>query len=399
MTTSLSAAHGHALSVPDSAGAVRFVPTSERLSALTAAVAETAEQYDRSGEFPTRGLEAAHRHGVFAAVIGERFGGGGLDAVERLRVLQALGQGDPSVALIFANTVGTHVAQAHADVWPADLYDRVLAETAERPVSINTARAEPELGAPARGGLPATTARRTASGWVVSGRKAYVTASTGLDYHLVWVKTDDPTPRVGHVIVPGGSPGIEIVETWDHLGLRASSTHDVIYRDVEAPVENFLEIPYQGVYRDPAGQGGPLALGHTALYVGVARAAQEFFVRFANERVPAALGRPIATTERIQTVAGEIEAQLVTAETLLYDITARAVAGDETAIARTPLAKVQIVRAAITAVETAVAAIGNPGLTRHNPLQRHLRDVLSARVHPPQEDQALVGAGRRALGV
>ncbi|MFT4212246.1 MAG: acyl-CoA dehydrogenase family protein [Microbacterium sp.] len=381
------------------AGVTRFTASPDELAGLTASVARTAEHYDLTAEFPQQGLDAAHRAGVFAAVIGERFGGGGLDAIERLRVLQALGQGDPSVALIFANTLGTHVAQAHHDVWPAELYERVLAETAARPVSINTARAEPELGAPARGGLPATTARRTASGWVVSGRKAYVTASTGLDYHLVWAKTDDPTPRVGHVIVPGDSPGIEVVPTWDHLGLRASATHDVIYDEVEAPTENFLEIPYQGVYRDPAGQGGALALGHTALYVGVARAAQEFFLRFANERVPAALGRPIATTERIQTVAGEIEAQLVTAETLLYDITARAVAGDEIAIARTPLAKVQIVRAAVAAVETAVAAIGNPGLTRHNPLQRHLRDVLSARVHPPQEDQALLNAGRRALGV
>lgn len=376
-----------------------FAASPAELAALTAAVAQTAEHYDLTAEFPAQGLEAAHRAGVFAAVIGERFGGGGLDALDRLRVIQALGQGDPSVALIFANTLGTHVAQAHHDVWPPALYERVLAETAVRPVSINTARAEPELGAPARGGLPATTARRTAGGWVVSGRKAYVTASTGLDYHLVWVKTDDPVPRVGHVILPGDSRGIEIVPTWDHLGLRASATHDVVYDEVEAPAEHFLEIPYQGVYRDPAGQGGALALTHAALYVGVARAAQEFFLRFARERVPSGLGRPIATTERIQAVAGEIEAQLLTAETLLYAVTARAVAGDEAAIAHTPLAKVQIVRAAVAAVETAVAAIGNPGLTRHNPLQRHLRDVLSARVHPPQEDQALVGAGRRTLAV
>lgn len=381
------------------ASATRFTADPAELGTLTAAVAETAEHYDLTAQFPQRGLDAAHRAGAFAAVIGERFGGGGLGAVDRLRLLQALGQGDPSVALIFANTLGTHAGQAEHDIWPAELYARVLAETAVRPVTINTARAEPELGAPARGGLPATTARRTASGWVVSGRKAYVTASTGLDYHLVWAKTDDPTPRVGHVIVPGDSPGIEIVPTWDHLGLRASATHDVIYDEVAAPAENFLEIPYRGTYRDPAGQGGALALGHTALYVGVARAAQEFFLRFANERVPAVLGRPIATTERIQTVAGEIEAHLLTAETLLYGVTERAAAGDERAIAQTPLAKVQIVRAAITAVETAVAAIGNPGLTRHNPLQRHLRDVLSARVHPPQEDQALLVSGRRALGL
>ncbi|MGC0369694.1 acyl-CoA dehydrogenase family protein [Microbacterium sp. SLBN-111] len=376
-------------------------PTLSRvdLDALTSAVAETAERYDRSGGFPAEGLDAVHRAGVFQAVIGARFGGDEVDALERLRILQAIGRGDPSVALIVANTLATHIAQIDRDVWPAHLYERVIAETAERPVSINTARAEPELGAPARGGLPATTVRRTATGWSLTGRKAYVTASTGLDYHLVWAKTDDPEPRVGHLIVRGDAPGITIIPTWDHLGLRASSTHDVVYDDVEAPADHFLEIPYTGVYRDPAAQASALGLTHAALYVGVARAAQDFFTRFAHDRVPAGLGRPIATTERIQTVAGEIEAQLVQAETLLYGVTEKAVAGDPDAVARVPLAKVLIVRSAIAAVEAAVAALGNPALSRHNPLERHLRDVLSSRVHPPQEDQALLGAGRKVLGV
>ena len=48
-------------------------------------------------------------------------------------------------------------------------------------------------------------------------------------------------------------------------------------------------------------------------------------------------------------------------------------------------------------MQTAVAALGNPGLSRHHPLERHLRDVLCVRVHPPQEDTALLAAGRRLL--
>ncbi len=49
--------------------------------------------------------------------------------------------------------------------------------------------------------------------------------------------------------------------------------------------------------------------------------------------------------------------------------------------------------------KTAVAALGNPGLTRHNALERHLRNALCVRVHPPQEDAALLAAGKRVLGV
>ncbi|WP_283234673.1 acyl-CoA dehydrogenase family protein, partial [Candidatus Protofrankia californiensis] len=119
--------------------------------------------------------------------------------------------------------------------------------------------------------------------------------------------------------------------------------------------------------------------------------------RFANERVPTSLGRPIATTERIQTIAGEIEAQLVQAEEIAYGVARRFDDGDSSASERFVVAKPLVVRAAVAAVQTAVAAIGNPGLTRHNALERHLRDIHCARVHPPQEDAALLLAGRRTL--
>ena len=142
---------------------------------------------------------------------------------------------------------------------------------------------------------------------------------------------------------------------------------------------------------------GPVGISVTALYIGVARAAQEFFLTFANERVPTALGRPIATTERIQTIAGEIEAQIVQAEEVLYGLAARIDADDAEALRRAVLAKLLITRSIITAVQTAIAAIGNPGLTRNNPLERHYRDIQCSRVHPPQDDAALIIAGRRTL--
>jgi alkylation response protein AidB-like acyl-CoA dehydrogenase len=52
---------------------------------------------------------------------------------------------------------------------------------------------------------------------------------------------------------------------------------------------------------------------------------------------------------------------------------------------------------AIRAVDIALALIGNPGLSRHHPLERHHRDVLCSRIHTPQDDTVLLGAGRAAL--
>ena len=374
------------------------------LAQVTAEVAAHAADHDHTGDIPWPGIDAAHRAGLLTATIGRQFGGLGLGPRDTARILTALGEGDPSVALIAANSLISHHGQAVHPHWPAAYYDDLLRRLHEGPALVNVIRAEPELGAPARGGLPATTATRRADGWVINGHKAYATGGTALAYHVVWVTAVEPDgdperPRVGHAIVPADRPGITWIETWDHLGLRASNTHDVAYDDVVVPLDAFVEIPRgaDGVYRDPAAAAGPASLGHAALYLGVARAARTAFVDYARTRVPAALGHPIAQTDRIRSVAGEIDLQIVQAETLLHGALLRVEAGETSILPELSAVKVAIARSVITAVQTAVAALGNPGLSRHHPLERHLRDVLCIRVHPPQEDTVLLAGGRRVL--
>jgi len=385
---------------PVTTGAVlEPVDTSEAaLRRLTSSLAANAERYDRTGEFPWDSIQAVHDAGILTLGIGTRYGGRDLSLTEAARVMQALGRGDPSVALLTAMTLFQHLAQAKAPRWPDALYRKVVRDSQKGPVLMNAVRAEPEWGAPARGGLPATKVSRTADGWRLNGRKAYGTGSEGLAYHLVWAVTDeaatgDGEPLVGHLIVPGDSPGIEVIRTWDHLGLRASSTHDIVYADVEVPAENFPGVPVSEAGRDAAGFLG-VGLSLMALYVGVARAAQEFFVTFANDRVPTSLGRPIASTERIQTIAGEIEAQLVQAEEVLYGLAGRIDAGDEQALQRAAIAKLLITRSAITAVQTAGPCPDLLSIKRH----QQGRCRLARRTHRSRrEDSRAVprAAGRR----
>ena len=78
----------------------------------------------------------------------------------------------------------------------------------------------------------------------------------------------------------------------------------------------------------------------------------------------------------------------------MLDAVAAQIDGGRPDAASLGLVKLLTSRGAIAAVQGLVAAIGNPGLTRSLPFERHLRDVLCARPHPPQDDAALVAAGR-----
>ncbi|MEU5031676.1 acyl-CoA dehydrogenase family protein [Streptomyces milbemycinicus] len=371
----------------------------DRLPAVTAALAACADAHDRDASFPTEGFALVHQAGLLTATVAARHGGPGTGLAGTVSILRALGAGDPAVALVTAMTLFTHAAEARTSDWPPDAYAGLLAEAATGPALVNALRVEPELGSPVRGGLPATTARCDGDHWFLTGRKIYSTGAVGLSRMLVFARTeptqDDPV-RVGSFIVRAGSPGLTIEPTWDHTGLRASRSDDVVLDSVRVPAGDVIGLAEPGARPDPV-TGAWNALGLTALYLGAAGAARDWLIGFLHERVPTALGAPLATLPRFQSAVGEIETLLTGADTLVDALAARVDAGDPGAADQAAIAKVIGTRAAIAAVEQAVALTGNHGLTRANPLQRHYRDVLCSRVHTPQDDSVLTATGRAAL--
>ena len=373
-------------------------PDLDRLQRVAAALAARAAEHDRDASFPYQGVAAVHRAGLLTATVGRAHGGPGAGLADTVRILRALGGGDPAVALVTAMTLFTHAAQARDGGWPQRAYDELLAASAAGPVLVNALRVEPELGSPVRGGLPATVARQRGDHWELTGHKIFSTGAEALGWMLVWARTDEPEPRVGSFLVRSGSRGLTVLPTWNHLGLRASRSDDVLLDAVPVPLGDVagLAAPGSDAGRDPVG-GAWNALGLTALYLGVARAAQHWLTGFLHQRTPTALGAPLATLPRFQTAVGEIDTALTGAERLVTALARAVDDGEQDAAADAGAAKVIGTRAAIGAVEQAVALTGNHGLTQDNPLQRHLRDVLCSRVHTPQDDMVLLAAGRAAL--
>ncbi len=375
--------------------------SAERLDRLTKQLAETAEHYDRSAEFPRANFDLLAREGLIGLTVPIDLGGQGATLSQAMRVLGAVAKGEPSTALILFMTYHYHASPVRAQGWPLHIYEQLAREAVAGRGLIGGLRVEPELGTPVRGGLPATTAHRTADGWAISGTKIYSTGSTGLDWFSVWARTDEDSPRVGNFLVRADSPGIEIESAWDHLGMRATVSHAVHFTDTPVPIDHAVDI------RTPEQWGAAAAdpslaiwnaLSISTIYDGVARAARDWLRAYLNERVPSNLGASLATLPRVQEKFGEIEALLQVNRTLIRDAAGRYDAGDSPSAIEVNAIKHVATANAIRAVEIGLELTGNPGISRKNPLERHYRDVLCSRIHSPQTDTILIAAGRAALG-
>jgi alkylation response protein AidB-like acyl-CoA dehydrogenase len=378
------------------------------LARLTTQFAATAADHDRSGAFPRENFATLQAHGLVGLVAPAEYGGGGATLATARRVIAAVARGEPATALILTMTYLQHHALTRADSrWPAALRERVTRDAVAQGALVNALRVEPALGSPARGGLPATVARRASEGWKIDGHKLYTTGIEGLSWLSVWARTDEPVPRTGVFLVPRHAPGVRVIASWDHLGLRASGSHEVVFENVAIDLAHAVDLRAPADWAPDAGSQTDIDAHATqqawmtvllcSLYDAVATAARDWLVGFLTTRAPGSLGAPLSTLPRVQEHVGEIESLLRTNRVLLDDATAAVDSGHARPGADSGLLKYTVTGNAVRVVELALQLSGNHGLTRQNPLERYYRDVLCSRIHTPQNDVVLVAAGKHAL--
>lgn len=361
------------------------------LPGLVTELAEYAPNYDRSGDFPLSSINALHHAGVLTATVGADHGGAPLTAAESTDLMLGLGQGDPSVALIVAMNLAFHTHQALAAEVPEDLYRRILAESLDGPTLVNALQVEPALGTPSRGGVPATRAHRRGDDWILNGHKIYSTGAEGLAWMLVLASSDESPQRVGTFAVRATTDGVVVNRTWDNTGMRASGSHDVIFTDVVVPGDQVFGL--RRTDEGPTPRSNHIATLLPAIYLGVAQAARNWFIDFLDGRRPANLNGSLLEQPRFVSALGEIDVALITATELVRALAGRVDAGESVGRDTHWAAKTYANQAAIESVSRMSAMIGNPGLSTANPLERHLRDVYSSRVHFPQEDTVFIALG------
>lgn len=317
------------------------------LERLAPELAADAARNDVDGRFPHENFARLHRAGLIAQVVPREHGGAGATLAQASRIVAAVARADPAtaLALVLTMTYLQHRALGRADNrWPAHVRRAVFDSAVAEGALINALRVEPALGSPSRGGLPETIARRDGDGWRLSGHKLYSTGIPALRWLAVWARTDEPEPRVGVFLVPRerdveDDAGIRVIESWNHLGLRASGSHEVVFDDVRLPADHAVDVRAPDAWAVSAASHADVdaqadqqawmvaLLG--SLYDAVARASRDWLLEFATTRAPSGLGAPLATLPRMQEAVGEIEGCLHTNRVLLDEHIARTDGDDE----------------------------------------------------------------------
>jgi alkylation response protein AidB-like acyl-CoA dehydrogenase len=143
----------------------------DRANLLAAEFAARAAEHDREASFPFGNFDRLSEAGLLALTVPAALGGGGAGALDAARIINIFGKADPSTALVLSMHYIQHLVMARSTRWPGRLARKLARETVEGVALINALRVEPDLGSPSRGGLPETVARKTETGWRLSGRK------------------------------------------------------------------------------------------------------------------------------------------------------------------------------------------------------------------------------------
>jgi alkylation response protein AidB-like acyl-CoA dehydrogenase len=355
-------------------------------------LAERAAQNDAAGTFAADSIRLLEANGILAACARVDDGGGGLQSLHDLMVLSVhVAQVDASVAVAaymhlalswyFARTVrcgtaGDAVVETHRQ-WSKAIGGRRMI--------VCSAVAEPGVG-------PwhlQTTARRTAEGWSIDGRKVMASISPLAThfYARLRVETEDGA-EIGSVMIPRAAAGVEVIDNWNGLGLRGSGSGEVLFRDCHVPAD---AVSLRGKWGVPneAGFEGRVAASAPLLGVplGIAEAARSICLDHITRAYPdpdgaaqivPAIRQLIADMElRMASARAVIGVALLAFDARLADRAPRTLPASlgRELMKECVSAGMIVERAAIEVVDIAMQVCGGASFHARHPLARMLRDV------------------------
>ncbi|EMY70260.1 acyl-CoA dehydrogenase family protein [Leptospira vanthielii] len=328
-----------------------------------------AEHHDHTGEYPKEILKKAFDVGLMNMHIPVEYGGAGLGVLDELIASEELFYGCSGMATaILANNLALAPVLLGADDYVMKKFIQPMSENFTLAAYAVT---EPGAGSDVAG--IRTVAKRVGDEYIVNGSKMWITNAGHADWFFVLAKTD---PNAGHkgmtgFIVDAKTPGIIIGKKEKNMGQRCSDTRGVTFEDVKVPKENMI---------GKEGDGFKIAMGafdktRPAVAigaVGVARAALDHSIRYANTRN--AFGKPISVNQGVSFMIAEM-ARDIEAGRLLCWQSAWLIDSGYRNTYQASIAKVFCADMAMRVTTDAVQIFGGYGFNEEYPVEKLMRDA------------------------
>jgi alkylation response protein AidB-like acyl-CoA dehydrogenase len=344
-----------------------------------AEIAPHAARLDRAAEFDPSLVGKLASLGFLGMLIPEEYDGLGLDTITYLVALEEIAAVDASAAVLMS--VHNSLPSQMLLRWgTAAQKQRFLRPMARGELLGAFALSEPEAGSDAA--ALRTQAVRQGDCWVLNGRKAWVTSGDHAGVIVAMARTDTPAERRGPrgitaFLVTPELPGFRVGKKEDKMGLRASSTVQLVFDDLRVPADHVLGEVGQGfVYAMQSLDSG--RLGIAAQAIGIARTALEESARYAAERRQ--FGKPIKEYEAIQFKLADMATRITAARALLYAAAAAKDRG-ESITQFSAMSKLLASEAAMWVTTQAIQILGGYGYVTDYPVERLFRDAKVTEIY------------------
>ena len=358
-------------------------------------IAPRAAAIDRSNEFPRDLWPALGSQGLLGITVSERFGGAGLGYLAHVIVMEEISRASGAVGLSYGAHSNLCVNQLRLNGSEAQCA-RYLPKLVSGEHVGALAMSEPGSGSDVVS--MQLRAERRADGYLLNGRKMWITNGPDADVFAVYAKTNPAAgPRgISVFIVERGTPGFRTAQKLDKLGMRGSGTCELLFDDCLVPAENLLGSENAGVqvlmsgldYERVVLAGGSL---------GIMAAALDLVLPYVRERRQ--FGQPIGEFQGVQFMLADMAIQIEAARALVYEC---ARAGDESDWKRlnvlASMAKCFASDMAMKVTTDAVQIFGGYGYTKDYPVEKLMRDAKLLQIYEGTSQIQRMVIARNVLG-
>ena len=348
-----------------------------------------AMEHFENGTFPLELTQELGELGLFGPTVPEKYGGAGMNSVAYGLICQELERGDSGLRS-FVSVQGSLVMYPILAYGSEEQRQHWLPKLATGEAIGCFGLTEPDFGSNPGGML--STARKKGDGYVLNGRKMWITNGTGCDIAIFWARDDEGVVR--GFIVPGDAPGFSAPEQKHKWSLRASVTSELVLEDVEVGPESILP--------NVQGLKGPLGCLTQARYgiawgaLGAATACFDEALRYSKDRI--VFDKPLAGFQIPQKKLADVATDITLGQLLALRL-GRLKDEGRMQHFHVSMAKRNNVDLALRAARTLRDMLGANGVTLEYHTGRHMCNLESVITYEGTHDIHTLAIGSELTGI